>query len=594
MQTTLSALLTAAILSSFVSAQCSTLANTPSGTNLLLGDDAVRTVGLGFSFPFAGSQYTTVSVCSNGYVWLGDVAATAFGGLGADYFDNEVDFRTLGPRIALCWDDWNPAGGGAVTFVGNGAQASIVWKSVPRFGNVAVQANMELVLQSTGTIFLRYGATMSTPVMTSIVGISGGQGAPASALDWSTVLPATINAGTGYETFLGNGFDLANSTIQLQPLTSAANSHSGAFASMSTCTTTSYPQLAGDPLPYGAGCPTQSISAPSAIYELFTPTGGANPTDLSLRSIQFTRAGNVYTTQQGPGLDTSYLVLGTAVPMSDEVMVRNLTAGPMGSFPFGSLAVTSFGASDNGYLDLQGNIASEFQPLVNDMLGVNGEGARIAPHWSDYDLSAAGAFYWSNNDPSFCMATWDGVPGYSQPGTSSTFQAKMFANGDIVFSYGSVSSLFDDVIAGISMGNNAVDPRPTDLSQAIVAAVVRNLGNLTLPLSHRALGRPSINTTFTLTATNVPPGGTLGLFVLSGVQANSPISPSAPGCTIYVGLDDTYVAVLNGTSTFEQPLAIPPVPAFVGVTIYTQAAVFAPANPFGVVSSNGLAWTIGL
>lgn len=595
MRSTLTSLLTAAVLSPFVSAQCSTLGNTPSGTNLMLGDDAVRTVGLGFSFPFAGSNYTTVSVCSNGFVWLGDVPATAFSGLGADYFDNEVDFRAFAPRIAVCWDDWNPSAGGAVTFVSDGTQASIVWKSVPRFGNATVQANMELLLDSSGAIHIRYGSVMSVPLTTSLVGITAGQNAPASPIDWSSALPATVAGGTGYQVFLGGGFDLVNQTIALQPTTPSAASHTAAFVSLANCTPGTYPPLASDPVPYGAGCPAQTIVAPSAIYELFTPTGGVNPTDLSGQSLRFVRSGNVYTTQTGAGFDSSYLVSGTLVALGDEVMERGLTAGAMGVFPFGSLIVNSFGASDNGYLDLQGNIGPEFQPLVNDMLGVNGEGARIAPHWSDYDLTTQGAFYWSNNDPSFCMATWENVPGYSQPGTSNTFQVKLFANGNIEFNYGTVSSLYDDVIAGISMGNNASDPRPSDLSQALVFPVVRNLGSITLPLTHRAVGRPSINTTFTLRATNSPTNSTFGIFVLSGVQASNDLtSQGAPGCFGYTAIDDTFFSLVNGAPTFELSLFIPPVPAFLGVTLYTQAAVFAPVNAFGVISSNGLTWTIGL
>ena len=54
-------------------AQCSALSLSPPGTDLQLGDDDVRTVGLGFAFPFDTETYTTISVAANGFVWLGTV-----------------------------------------------------------------------------------------------------------------------------------------------------------------------------------------------------------------------------------------------------------------------------------------------------------------------------------------------------------------------------------------------------------------------------------------------------------------------------------------------------------------------------------------
>lgn len=588
-------LLAAVAVCSHAVAQCTALGNTPSGTNLALGDDAVRTIGLEFPFAFGGHTFTTISVCSNGFVWLGSVNAPDFAGLGADYFDNDADFTALGPRIAVAWDDWNPAGGGSVTYVGDANSASIVWKGVPRFGNIGVQANMELVLSSSGSIHLRYGPTMSVPQTSCIVGISAGLGATPTAVDWSSSLPSSLASSTQFESFAGTTFDLVGQTIALVPSAPLGTSWNASAATLTACPPRTYPPLATTPVSYGTGCPAQSIVAPSAIYERFTPTGGVNPTDLSGRSIRFVRSGTTYSTTNGPGFDNSYLTQGTPVVLGDEVVVRGLSFGAMGSFPFGSLTVGSISVCDNGYLDLQGTIGSEFAPTIDALLGTAGQGARIAPHWSDYDLTSAGAFYWSNNDPNFCMATWAGVESYSQPGTSNTFQAKLFANGDIVFSYGNVTSLLDDVIAGVSMGNNAVDPRGSDLTQAIVAPVVRNLGTIVLPLAHGAVGRAALNTAITLTARNAPVSSQFGLFVLSGTQANDDLTAlGAPGCRGYVPLDVTYFAIVNGAGRFEQPLFIPPVPAFVGVTLFSQAAAFAPLNAFGVISSNGLSWTIGL
>ncbi|MBI5850184.1 MAG: hypothetical protein HZB39_03985, partial [Planctomycetes bacterium] len=48
------------------------------GTDLLLSDDSVSPrQSLGFSFPFAGGNVTTIAVSSNGFVWLDNSTANA-------------------------------------------------------------------------------------------------------------------------------------------------------------------------------------------------------------------------------------------------------------------------------------------------------------------------------------------------------------------------------------------------------------------------------------------------------------------------------------------------------------------------------------
>lgn len=574
-------------------AQCSTFLNTPPGTDLALGDDDVRTVGLGFSFAFGNQTYSTISICSNGFVWLGTVGVDDYFGLGADFFDNEAELLAFGPRIAVCWDDWNPTAGGGVFFRNDGTgSVSVVWKNVPRFGTVGGTLNAELVLQSTGEFWLHYDPAMTAPGSSAIVGTSAGGGTGANPVVWSTLLPTapTIPGSTGYQLFAASGFNLAGTTIRQTPLTPAAIDHVVQTGALTSCTAGTYPPLAGDPVAFGVGCPAPALVNPSAIYEAFTATGGANPTDLSGLSLTFVRAGNTYVTVAGPGFDASYQTQGTLVAQGDETIATGLSVGPMGEFPFSGAGFAAVEAASNGFLFLQPGGFSDFSPTAAEFLA---DGARIAPHWTDYDFSFVGSFYWSNNNPAFCMATWENVEMWNQPGTANTFQAKLWANGDITFSYGTVASAFDDVIVGITLGNLAADPGSSDLSASPTNTIVRDIGSLVQPLLHTVSGPASINTPFSLIARNLN-GGTFGAFALGGTpQAIDLSGIGMTGCNSYCSLDEIFlVAASGGQLTYT--VFVPPLPILYGSTAHTQAAVFSTVNPFGLIASNRMTVTVGM
>ncbi len=583
-------LLTGATLLGPLAAQCSTFANTPSGTNLQLADDSLRTVGLGFPFTFHGVSYNTITVCSNGFVWLGTVGLDDFDQLASDYFDNENDLLSYGPRIAVCWDDWNPAGGGTVEFRSDGSSASVVWKNVAHFGTTVGTLNAELVLASTNEFFIKIDAATVAPGSSCIVGSSAGGGAAANSLTWSTTLPGIVTNCTGYQLFTTGTLSLMGQIVQQIPTAPAAIDHLAQAGTLSTCAPGTYPALATAPVAFGSGCPAFSLTNPSAIYEAFTPTGGANPTDLSGLSIKFLKTGSLYVTTAGGGLDTSYLTLGTPVPQFDESIATGLTVGPMGQFPFAGATFTHVDAAANGFLVLESGTTSDFSPTAGEFLG---QATRIAPHWSDYDFTFAGTFYWQNNDPNFCMATWANAEMYSQPGTSNTFQVKLFANGDITFSYGTVASAFDDVVVGITLGHGAIAPGASNLDAAISTPVIQDLGALTLPLELTASGPASINTTLTLAASGLNGAG-VGVFVIGGTATNIDLtSLGMPACSAYCSTDQILITFV-GPSGMSLGIPIPATPGLIGATGHVQAAAFAPVNAFGLITSNRQTLTIGL
>ncbi len=79
--------------------------------NLAMGDDttsAFSLVPFGLTFPFYSQTYTTLHVCSNGFVNFGPVGDT-------NYNPTPADFLTGAPRVAGFWSGLNPGIGGTIS-----------------------------------------------------------------------------------------------------------------------------------------------------------------------------------------------------------------------------------------------------------------------------------------------------------------------------------------------------------------------------------------------------------------------------------------------------------------------------------------------
>jgi hypothetical protein len=114
-----------------------------------------------------------------------------------------------------------------------------------------------------------------------------------------------------------------------------------------------------------------------------------------------------------------------------------------------------------------------------------------------------------------------------------------------------------------------------------------------------AAARPSLGSTFTVTANNLPFNTgimALGLSRTSSVFGPLPLDLSgfgAPGCTASVSSDAT--AVFSGTGgTATWTLALPATPSLAGIVFYNQAYVVDPtANLLGFVTSNAIGSVLG-
>jgi hypothetical protein len=577
-------MLVAAMLAAPSLAQCLTISNPQANTAIPLTDDSGRVVALPFSFPFNGTNYTQIGICSNGFLWLGNVNGPW------PYTDSEAAFLSDAPRIAPMWDDLNPGTGGSVYYMADAASAHVVWKNVPYFGQTANVANMEVVLLSNGAIIFHYASGMPSGSSTSITGITAGNGAPASPVTWSTN-PAVAGA-TGYELFPAAGFSLSGTTFMLTPTGAATYATVPLAGGLPNCTGPFMPSASQ--AAFGGGCPR----ATGTFYEFFN--GGQF--DLSNTSILLTSlGGNQYLASAGPGLDNSFGP-GDIQPQGDDTQVTVSTAGLSGGgFPYGGQTVTSVAACSNGYLWMTANALNDFSATELEFAN---QSPRIAPCWADWNFNPAtlgggGTFYWTQN-ANFCMATWENVAAYGQAGSQNTFQVKLLANGDVVFSYGTVTNnatLSATAIVGLSGGNTLFPAGSINMSGALTVPIIGHITpSQVTPLTHTVGAAPVLGSPYVLNASNIPVGTGLGAFVIGFVQLNPGVDLTgfgATGCYQFETIDfSTFLVVGGATMTFN--LNIPSNGLFGGINLTSQAATFTPgANPLGVLTSNGIQGVIG-
>ena len=129
-------------------------------------DEESWSLSLPWSFPFYGSSYTSVWVCSDGYL---DFASSA-----AAWANSDTALKAA-PRIAPLWEDLTTTTAGDDIFVtSNSSYVVVRWAAHTDSGDIPV--NFEAVLYPNGNIEFNYGSAMSG--LTPTIGISAGDGAP--------------------------------------------------------------------------------------------------------------------------------------------------------------------------------------------------------------------------------------------------------------------------------------------------------------------------------------------------------------------------------------------------------------------------------
>jgi hypothetical protein len=130
-------------------------------------DDGITApIALGFAFPFYGSSFNSVRVCTNGFVSLTDAAVP---------FGNTSLPSPGAPQnmIAALWDDLILEGGSKVFTQQMGGVFVIQYEDVQIFGAPTQRATFQIVLKPSGEILLQYKtSTVTNPDYT--VGIQNG------------------------------------------------------------------------------------------------------------------------------------------------------------------------------------------------------------------------------------------------------------------------------------------------------------------------------------------------------------------------------------------------------------------------------------
>ncbi|GAB4149057.1 MAG: hypothetical protein Fur0037_17400 [Planctomycetota bacterium] len=545
------------------------------GTSLgIFGDDDGVAQALGFSFPFNGTTYTDINVCSNGFVWLGPTPPASNPW---DFSPTDTELLTLPARIAPLWTDMYPPGGGTIYYnsfpAGPGvpARGVVTWDQVPLFGNFSVLMTIQLQLDDTGLIHWSIAASGGAPT-SALTGFSEGVAATANPIDFTTALPHnTGNFPTVHEWFTAaSPIDILGQSHEALP-----NGTNGYLVvNLPQC------QLAGVNL-YGAGCPApQGV----AVYELFQATAF----DLSNTSLLFLPNGNgSYTIVNGN--NTWFSGFTNNLGLADD---QSVPVTLPWTFPHAGGSTSTISVSSNGFVWLGLNTNSACCS-GNSAAFLSDPMARIAPCWMDLyppGATTGGVFADFDAATGEYVITWSQVPEYfANPPVD--MQVALQPSGIFEIRYLSMTNTMHVALAGYSAGAVPSDPGNSDFSFLPITTP-----GMSVPLELSASARPVLGTSIALYTVNIDQAGTLGVNVLGVLQSNPGLDLTpfgAPGCSQYVTPASSSILIVSGP-TPSMTLAIPNNSALAGPSLYTQSAVFASGvNALGIEFGKGVALLLG-
>ena len=214
------------------------------------------------------------------------------------------------------------------------------------------------------------------------------------------------------------------------------------------------------------------------------------------------------------------------------------------SFPINGSSATYTHAqvSTNGLIYLTNGAASNGTasgyPVLADLQGIAGDAPRIAAMWIDLDFLPAnnGAVYINNTVPGRLTVTWLNAQEWNVPSPVFTVQAQLFANGNVIFTYGGNAATTLPPMTGVSGGNGIAAVPPVDLSAG------GNTGTTDLMFEQQATGVFDLGA-LTLTFTR---NGGGGYTQTVGACANAYNLNYGTGC---YDLSDSFYQLLPDSST---------------------------------------------
>ncbi len=139
----------------------------------ITGDDQSKQFALPFTFNFYGTNYTSVYVCSNGFL--------SFTSNSTAYSPASIP-NTAAPNalIAPFWRDLNPSGGGTITYYSGSDKFVVTWNAVKNYSNSNTQT-FQVILYPNGQIVFQYNnVTNDVTTVRGIENINGTAGVPYS------------------------------------------------------------------------------------------------------------------------------------------------------------------------------------------------------------------------------------------------------------------------------------------------------------------------------------------------------------------------------------------------------------------------------
>ena len=113
------------------------------------GDDANHgPFDLGFPFGYYGNSFTTINVCTNG--WL------SFTSTDTDYSNQGIpDSSEPNNLLAPFWDDLNPSDGGTIYYLSEPNRFIVQWQDVPHYSSGSPET-FQVILNADGSIIYQY------------------------------------------------------------------------------------------------------------------------------------------------------------------------------------------------------------------------------------------------------------------------------------------------------------------------------------------------------------------------------------------------------------------------------------------------------
>jgi hypothetical protein len=345
----------------------------------------------------------------------------------------------------------------------------------------------------------------------------------------------------------------------------------------------------------GAGC----VASYNSFYSLFSNAAAAS-TALSGNALILTPTANGYVGAWAPGAAAGLFVTpvaATPLGTGDDGVVAvtpsvPLTTpyGPQATLQVSGNAIIGFGA---GLMDYPGT--NSYTPTAAGFLNSTLGGIYA---WHDYNQAEAGSGQILSEEIGGTLyITFNGVENYASPEVANpgTMQFQLdLAAGSVrilwtIVDANSTSTYGSAHLVGVTAPGASADPGSVNLATATLLTQSPEV----LPLALAATSRPIIGTSWGMSTTNIPaPTLVVEIIGLSDPGINDLFFIGMPGCGLRANLDLLNAAVAAGP-THAWSFGIPNNVALLNLHLYATSAAFAPVNPFGAISSNGIDGLMG-